>query len=102
MNQLQPLTRKDYGSFGREIDLYTNFYEVKYDAKMKIYIYEVEIDLPPQVLKKNRSMAMDVFQKMIHQYRSPYFQNACPVFDGSKLLYTNQKLPQLDKRVSGS
>ena len=37
--------RKDYGSFGKEIELYTNFYEVKYDAKMKIYIYEVEIDV---------------------------------------------------------
>ncbi|KAL5250057.1 hypothetical protein ACHWQZ_G015956 [Mnemiopsis leidyi] len=96
---LDLLHRKDYGKEGKSIDLYTNFYEINHNSTMKIHQYEISIEVPERLLKSNKSLAVDIFNRMVSDYRDDYFSDIHPVFDGSRIMYTNKKVPQLDKMI---
>lgn len=96
---LELMHRKDYGVEGKPIDLYTNFYEINHKPTMKIHQYEITIEIPEKILKSNKSLAVDIFNRMVSDYRDVYFTGIHPVFDGSRIMYTNKRIPNLDKMI---
>lgn len=69
--------RRGYGDQGKPIKLYTNFYELDYKPDLEIHQYEISIDVSEKALKANKSLAMEIFNQMVEDYKDEYFHRKC-------------------------
>lgn len=72
---------------GREINLFANFYRMKFNPRLTVYHYDIEIEPKcPKFLKR----------KLIHtfsqKHKATLFKNGLPVYDGNKNLYSSVQL----------
>jgi len=82
------VVRPGFGKEGRPIDLFANFYRMKFNPRITVYHYDIEIEPKcPKFLKR----------KLIHKFaqdnKAKLFQNGLPVYDGNKNVYSSIKLP---------
>ena len=78
--------RPGYGTRGRRIPLWTNFFKVKIPSDLTLFHYDVEI-LPtvPRAVKRK------VMQAAVEKDRAK-FSGQFPVFDGEQALYCHKKM----------
>lgn len=82
------VARPGFGQAGRDINLTTNFFRLKYNSRITVYHYDIEIE--PECPKFLR-------RKLIHEFsqknKANIFKNGLPVYDGNKNIYSSTKLP---------
>lgn len=81
------VARPGWGKEGRPIDLFANFYKMKFNPRITVYHYDIEIEPKcPKFLKR----------KLVHEFaqknKATVFKNGLPVYDGNKNVYSSIKL----------
>jgi len=82
------LVRPGFGKEGREINLFANFYRMKFNPRITVYQYDIEIEPKcPKFLRR----------KLVHEFaqknKANLFAGGLPVYDGNKNVYSSIKLP---------
>lgn len=81
------VVRPGFGKEGKEINLFANFYRMKFNPRVTVYHYDIEIEPKcPKFLKRK------LFHKCAQDYKSTLFKNGLPVYDGNKNVYSSLEL----------
>ena len=80
--------RPGYGTVGRPIKLFANFFQLKLPSNDTVYHYDVSIE--PEPVKPVRREIMTI---LYEKYGTEAFGKAVPAYDGSRNLYAMKDLP---------
>lgn len=80
--------RPQVGKIGKAVNIRSNFFEVTKLPNVTIHHYDVTIssDMPPPVNRK-------IFEQMMSSYGASDLNNARPVFDGRKNIFSAKPFP---------
>ena len=88
-SKLRPPQRPDFGTVGRPIRLYANFFKLEMPQSQFMYHYDVEIE--PS--KCPRNVNHQVIEAVFRKYSKERFEGRRPAFDGQKNIYSRDRLP---------
>nr|AEX15552.1 argonaute 2 [Pleurobrachia bachei] len=82
------VARPGYGNKGKDINLFANFYRMKFNPRITVFQYDIEVEP-----KCPKFMTRRLFHHFAKENKATHFGNGLPVYDGNKNVYSSVELP---------